>query len=115
MRTPDLVRKVSPSSFAEIDKGHENSTSPPRINAPQIYDSEPPTSSRRERTNTRDISPYAYATTNGLAAAEEEWDEAKGDLKKMRARKRLNLPATAHYSYLSGPPQLSDDVDWEER
>ena len=73
---------------------------------------------RRERTALRDLSPYAYAN-GGL---DEDWDEAKGDLKRLRQRKRMSLPvgSSAHYSYISGPELGAEDLkeadrDWEER
>lgn len=74
---------------------------------------------RRERTALREISPYA----NGRL--EEDWDEAKGDLKKMRQRKRMSMPTmpdgpnSAYYSYVAPDTLLSDlkevDREWEER
>lgn len=60
---------------------------------------------RRER----EISPYA-AMVNGMVA--EQIDEAKGDLKALRARKRYSMPAHHHYSYIT---QSDADKDWEER
>jgi len=60
---------------------------------------------RRER----EISPYA-AMVNGMAS--EEINEAKGDLKALRARKRYSLPAHHHYSYIT---HSDADKDWDER
>ena len=60
---------------------------------------------RRER----EISPYA-ALVNGMAT--EQIDEAKGDLKALRARKRYSMPAHHHYSYIT---HSDADKDWDER
>lgn len=106
-------QEASPPAEDEIIDMRTNDLTPIPIPYVEDIDSADNTSSRRERTALRDISPYAYATTNGLL--DEDWDDSKGDLKKMRARKRLGLPATAHYSYLSGPGDLTADKDWDER
>ncbi|KAK5074181.1 hypothetical protein LTR51_004767 [Lithohypha guttulata] len=82
-------------------------------------------STRRERTALRDISPYAYAQMNGKLL-DEDWDEAKGDLKKMRQRKRLSMPVvptSAYYTYVEPEPEVEvrvaadkdADKDWDER
>lgn len=112
---PKSEQEAPPSAEDEIIDMRENDSTPipiPNLNDIQPADDPEIVSSRRERTALRDISPYAYAITNGL---EEDWDESKGDLKKMRARKRLSLPATAHYSYITAPGDLSADKDWDER
>lgn len=69
-------------------------------------------STRRER----EISPYAAAAlANGVGlaggAGVTDWDEAKGDLKELRARKRYSLPA--QYSYITHEEDA--DRGWEER
>ncbi|KAK5100388.1 hypothetical protein LTS08_005137 [Lithohypha guttulata] len=82
-------------------------------------------STRRERTALRDISPYAYAQMNGKLL-DEDWDEAKGDLKKMRQRKRLSMPVvptSAYYTYVEPEPEVEvrvaadkdADKDWDKR
>ena len=62
---------------------------------------------RRER----EISPYA-ALINGMGAA--EIDEAKGDLKALRARKRYSMPTQHHYSYITHTGSDADK-DWDDR
>lgn len=69
---------------------------------------------KRERQVLRDISPYAYQNGELL---KEDFDEAKGDLKKLRHMKRMSMPvgSSAHYSYITGPELAANaDKDWEE-
>ncbi|KAK5945703.1 hypothetical protein PMZ80_002910 [Knufia obscura] len=103
-------REITPSpdgsdndDFVDMSGGTNSETTPED-------DSKASGSIARGTTRTeREISPYA-AMVNGIKA--EEIDEAKGDLKALRARKRFSMPAHHHYSYITG---ADADKDWEER
>lgn len=102
-------------------------STPPTARSPLVKDDlamlNDTNNSRKEReaSKLRDISPYAYATANGGGSSllDEDWDEAKGDLKRLRQRKRMSLPANAHYSYITpdddDSPTITADREWDER
>lgn len=102
-------REITPSpdgdrddELVDMSGGPNSETTPEEGEAKRLGLRNAP---RRER----DISPYA-ALVNG--AAEEEINEAKGDLKALRARKRYSMPAHHHYSYIT---HSDADKDWDER